>query len=232
MYERFDEPARRALESAFDEARALGHGQVGTEHLLLGLLTVTDTGAARSLVTSGATLEGCRAKVAEASVGKQVGGAPQDLPLTDRATRALERAGRLSLRRRSPTVSSDHVLLSILDVEGTAGQVLRGLSVDLTGLRGSLPSADEGAPPGPEPEREPGPVARPEPQPQPEPEAEPAAGGLPCCPHCRTSLDSVLAHRPVTSRSQDGGTAAWIVAYCSSCGTAIGATAGRVRAAR
>jgi hypothetical protein len=38
----------------------------------------------------------------------------------------------------SDVVRADHVLLSVLDVEGTAGQVLRGLSVDPSVVREAL----------------------------------------------------------------------------------------------
>jgi len=38
MFERFNEPARRAVVIAQEEARRLGHQSIGTEHLLLGLI--------------------------------------------------------------------------------------------------------------------------------------------------------------------------------------------------
>src|SRR6202044_3204838 len=54
---------------------------------------------------------------------------------------ALERAARLALRRHDALVDTSHILLSVLDVEGRAGQVLRGLGVDLNALRASLDSS-------------------------------------------------------------------------------------------
>src|SRR5206468_11578737 len=63
-----------------------------------------------------------------------------ELPLTERANRAMERAGRLSLRRRDPKVEPEHVLLSVLDVEGRAGQVLRVINVDPLRLREAVDS--------------------------------------------------------------------------------------------
>ena len=38
MFARFTEPARQVVVLAQDEARALRHNYIGTEHLLLGLL--------------------------------------------------------------------------------------------------------------------------------------------------------------------------------------------------
>ena len=49
MLERFDEAAERVVAFAQDEARAMGHWYVGTEHLLLGLVAEpTARPAARS----------------------------------------------------------------------------------------------------------------------------------------------------------------------------------------
>lgn len=49
MFERFTDSARRAVIEAQGEARGLGHGWVGTEHLLLGILADADSLAARTL---------------------------------------------------------------------------------------------------------------------------------------------------------------------------------------
>jgi ATP-dependent Clp protease ATP-binding subunit ClpC len=119
----------------------LGHGHVGTEHLLLGLLIQAGSAAAEALHASGVSLAPGREKVIEALASRATAPAPgagDQVPLTDRASRALDRATRLSLRMGSEVVGSDHVLLSVLDVEGTAGQVLRGLSVDPSVVREAL----------------------------------------------------------------------------------------------
>ena len=53
MVNRFTEKAQRALNSALGAAREMGHTYIGTEHLLLGLLTETDSIAARILESRG-----------------------------------------------------------------------------------------------------------------------------------------------------------------------------------
>jgi ATP-dependent Clp protease ATP-binding subunit ClpA len=58
----FTEAARRALEASSDAARKLGHNYVGTEHLLLGLLTVDDLGCT-TLKNLGIDLDELRKKV-------------------------------------------------------------------------------------------------------------------------------------------------------------------------
>jgi ATP-dependent Clp protease ATP-binding subunit ClpC len=208
VIERFDSSARAAVDGAYQAARELEHNQVGTEHLLLGVLAQADTGAAGALVACGATLEGCRVKVAEAVASKRQGTAAPDLTLTARANLALERAGRLSLRQRRDHVEVGHILLSVLDVEGTAGQVLRGLAVDPDCVRQrlSLPSDETIGR-----EFSQSTAARP-------------ADVRPRCPQCRSHLDSTLAHRVLESREDGGATARFVVVYCSRCGCAIAGT--------
>jgi ATP-dependent Clp protease ATP-binding subunit ClpC len=55
--------AKRVIEQAIAESRALGHNYVGTEHLLLGLATVQPTTAAQFLADLGATVEKIRQTV-------------------------------------------------------------------------------------------------------------------------------------------------------------------------
>lgn len=212
-FERYSAEARRAVELAAQEARHLGHGRVGTEHLLLGLLGERNTPAGRALAAGGASLALCREKVTEALANRPVPpprGEGKQLPLTDRATRAIDRANRLAARLGSEDVLTEHLLLSLLDVEGTAGQVLRGQSVDLAAVRKALSSpasspteASLGAP-----------LAQPAPPLAAEP-APPSAVG-PLCGKCEAPLDKSLGR--TTFRSGEV-----VVFYCTACGTAIGA---------
>lgn len=75
MFERFTDRARRVVANAQEEARSLGHGWIGTEHLLLGLLGEDDGIAARVLAAAGVTHEAVRADV-DAIVGR--GTTPSD----------------------------------------------------------------------------------------------------------------------------------------------------------
>ena len=64
MFERFTERARQAVVLAGDEARALKHNYLGTEHILLGLLREDEGIAGRVLESFGITVEEVRAWVA------------------------------------------------------------------------------------------------------------------------------------------------------------------------
>ena len=237
--ERFDDQARRALGHARQAARDLGHDQVGTEHLLLGLLSEGGTDAARALSRCGVTFEACRAKVAEAVANKRHGPHSEDLSFTDRATLALERADRMSLRQRCDQVGTRHVLLSVLDVEGTAGQVLRGTSVDPERIRkeieraateeagviseagvdsktGAVSRTGVGQQAGVG--QEAGAAAR-----VPASATQPAP---PRCPACRRDLEASLSYRVLAATGPGRSRARISVVYCSACGTTIGVVPG------
>ena len=66
--------------------------------------------------------------------------------MSERAKRALGRAGRLANRRRDEFVQPGHILLSIIEVEGRSGQVLRGLSVDVGVLEQAVVSSMDNEP--------------------------------------------------------------------------------------
>jgi ATP-dependent Clp protease ATP-binding subunit ClpC len=207
MLERFSDQARRAVAMAQQEARRLGHNRVGTEHLLLGLLADPDSPTAVALTNAGASLDAARQKVAEAVPRDTEQPAPHGrVTLTPRAKRALERASRFSLQRRDREVETTHVLLGVLDVEGTAGQVLRGVGVDITSLTHAADIAVEvhshAAIVDP-PERRDAP---------------------PRCAVCGSPLDAALACRVVGARIEPRESRPFLVAYCAVCGSTIGAT--------
>jgi ATP-dependent Clp protease ATP-binding subunit ClpC len=63
VIERFSTHCREALAAAEREARALKHGQVATEHVLLGLLRVEESVAARALRALGVTHRKARRRI-------------------------------------------------------------------------------------------------------------------------------------------------------------------------
>jgi ATP-dependent Clp protease ATP-binding subunit ClpA len=198
----FAPDARRAVSAAESEARELGHGRVGTEHLLLGLLRDEASVASAVLLDAGATLAAARRKVREA-VGSAAPPGDGALTLTPRASRALGRAARFSHARRAPAVGSEHLLEGVLDVEGTAGQVLRGLGVDVERVRGAL---------------DPDAATRRQP-----PASAPVAAPPAVCPSCRTKVDGSLTWHTATATSVDGGAVRDAIVFsCSACGETLG----------
>lgn len=205
VLENYSAEARRAVSLATAEARRLAHPRVGTEHLLLGLLAADGDATAHTLSTAGATLAAARHKVAEAA-GSESGEMPAGEPtFTPRARRALERAGRFSRHSREAEVRTEHVLLGVLNVEGLACQVLRGLDVDLGRLRDALVERPtETAPDLDEP-------------PAPRPTIRPRCAG------CAAALDDTLIVTSMTGRREAGGMTPVEIVSCGACGTVIGA---------
>jgi len=117
MLEHFDESARQCVILAQDEARRMGHGEIGAEHLLLALARIDE-----GLV--GTEIERLRAAV----VGQRGIGAETDdgmIAFTAEAKAALEDANAQALARGQTTIHPAHVLLAVLDADGDARRVLR-----------------------------------------------------------------------------------------------------------
>src|SRR5436305_10144845 len=93
MFERFTDRARRVVVLAQEEARLLGHSYIGTEHILLGLISEQEGVAAKVLDRLGISLEAVRSKV-EGIIGEGSGAPSGHIPFTPRAKKVLE----LSLR--------------------------------------------------------------------------------------------------------------------------------------
>ena len=93
MFERFTDRARRVVVLAQDEARGLKHNYIGTEHLLLGLISEGEGVAAKALETMGIKGEAVRASVIEI-IGEGEKPVEGHIPFTPRAKRVFE----LSLR--------------------------------------------------------------------------------------------------------------------------------------
>jgi ATP-dependent Clp protease ATP-binding subunit ClpA len=105
MFERFTAEARAVVVEAGVEARTLGHGWVGTEHLLLGVLADRSSDVARALRDLGIDAGRVRAQVlAEVGAGVDDETALRDLgiDLRDVRRRVEERFGAGALDRNPP----------------------------------------------------------------------------------------------------------------------------------
>ena len=221
MPEGLDRAARSVRDHAVTAAHPLGHSYGGTAHLLLGLLAGGEGVAAEALRQAGATPEGALAKVVEAVGRAEPVPASVELGFTARGARALDRASRFSLQRRAPQVGTGDLLLGVLDVEGTAGQVLRGLGVDVPALRSAVRGRLAG-PVGAAGSGEDVPVERAGDSAP--PEAAQVARVGPRCVRCGATLEGNLAHLPLASAGP-GERRQVVVAYCAACGATLGVLA-------
>ena len=130
MFERFTERARQAVVLAQDEARLFGHGHIGTEHLLLGVLREEEGVAAEVLAALGVTLADVRAAVEE-TVGRGEGTPTGQMPFTPRGKQALELSLREALRLDHNWIGTEHILLALTRMpESAGGRILARAGVD------------------------------------------------------------------------------------------------------
>ncbi|HEY8703418.1 MAG TPA: Clp protease N-terminal domain-containing protein, partial [Gaiellaceae bacterium] len=135
MFERFTERARQVVVLAQDEARALKHNYIGTEHILLGLLREEEGLAARVLESLDITVEEVRAQVARI-VGQGDEVTTGQIPFTPRAKKVLELSLREALQLGHNYIGTEHILLGLIrEGEGVAAQVLVKLGADLNRVR-------------------------------------------------------------------------------------------------
>ena len=104
---------RAVVASAEAEARKLHHDRLGTEHLLLGVLSHPGEPGARALAKLGVTLGPTRAQVMRI-VGLPETPSPPALTQTPMARSALGGALREAIEAGHTTVASEHVLLAML----------------------------------------------------------------------------------------------------------------------
>jgi len=134
-FRRMSEAARAVILAAREEAGALGHDSVGTEHLLLALGEGSGTAAA-ALRRAGIDQAAVRSAV-ERIVGRGTPGPSGHRPFSPGAKKAMELALREAIRLHQDRIGTEHLLLGVIrGGEGVAAQVLvKDLGVDLNALR-------------------------------------------------------------------------------------------------
>ncbi|HPT76470.1 MAG TPA: ATP-dependent Clp protease ATP-binding subunit [Defluviitaleaceae bacterium] len=113
MMGKFTRRAQEALQASQQAAAELGHGYVGTEHILIGLLRIDDSVAARALKNQGVSEEAIVDKLkAVIGMGDIATAEPQDF--TPRAKRIIEMSFREALKMGAGYIGTEHLLLALL----------------------------------------------------------------------------------------------------------------------
>ena len=138
MFERFTERARQVVVLAQDEARALKHNYIGTEHILLGLLREEEGLAARVLESLDITVERVRSQVVRiVGSGEEV--TSGQIPFTPRAKKVLELALREALSLGHNYIGTEHILLGLVrENEGVAARILLDFDADAEKIRNEI----------------------------------------------------------------------------------------------
>jgi ATP-dependent Clp protease ATP-binding subunit ClpC len=138
MFERFTDRARLVVIRAQEEARALDHEFIGTEHVLLGLIHDGSGVAAEALEALGIDLAALRRKVEEVA-GRGGQPSPAMIPFTPRAKTVLELSLSESRALGHQHVGTEHILLGLIrQGDGVAARVLSELGVDLDAARAQV----------------------------------------------------------------------------------------------
>ncbi len=147
MTNRFTRKAQNALNHALIAARSFGHSYVGSEHLLVGLASDSESVSARILAAKGAT----RAKIIDTITTAIGTGTPTDVTaadLTPRTKQIIEMSAYTSTRLGHSYIGTEHLLLSLLEeTDCVALRVLEALGVSATDLKNSLLSYLDGVKP-------------------------------------------------------------------------------------
>jgi len=135
VFERFTERARQVVVLAQDESRRLGHGYIGTEHILLGLLREEEGIAARVLESMGVTLEEAQAEV-DRLVERGEPASTGQIPFTPGGKKTLELALQEAVALGHHHIGTEHVLLGLARVDdGVASRILRTFDADPEKIR-------------------------------------------------------------------------------------------------
>jgi ATP-dependent Clp protease ATP-binding subunit ClpC len=134
MFGRFTERAQKVLALAQEEAIRLGHNNIGTEHILLGLVREGDGIAAKALFALGLGPEKIQKEV-ENLIGRGQDTA-QTIHYTPRAKKVIELSMDEARKLGHSYVGTEHVLLGLIrEGEGVAARVLNNLGVSLNKAR-------------------------------------------------------------------------------------------------
>jgi ATP-dependent Clp protease ATP-binding subunit ClpC len=127
VFERFSEETREVVRSAQLEARAMGHGAIGTEHLVLALTSVTaGIVVVEFLAELGITSEAVREQVRERLGPGPDRAASGQVPFSPLAKRALELSMRESLSCGDRIIRPEHLLLAISGMGESGGSEILG----------------------------------------------------------------------------------------------------------
>ncbi|MCA0985539.1 ATP-dependent protease ATP-binding subunit ClpC [Halobacillus yeomjeoni] len=134
MFGRFTERAQKVLALAQEEAVRLGHNNIGTEHILLGLVSEGEGIAAKALTALGLESTKIQQEV-EKLIGKG-DKVSQTIHYTPRAKKVIELSMDEARKLGHSYVGTEHILLGLIrEGEGVAARVLNNLGVSLNKAR-------------------------------------------------------------------------------------------------
>lgn len=136
MWQFFNEKGKKVVQLAHKEALRLGHDVIGTEHLLLGLLSDMDPICAQMLEAQGVTAMEIKNRIDSLVEKNQPKDKIVDLPLSPRARRVLDISMREARGMGLNYVGAEHIMLGLVsEGEGLASQVLGNFGFNISRMR-------------------------------------------------------------------------------------------------
>ena len=133
MFSNFTEKARMALSHAHNIACEMGHGYIGSEHLLLGIIREGSGVAAKVLLKSGISETVAKDKLLESIPSGMPIDINTELSLTPRSKKILEISAMEARKLKHNYIGTEHILMAIIrDGDGVGAQLLSALGVNLT----------------------------------------------------------------------------------------------------
>jgi hypothetical protein len=130
---------RNVLEQGREEARRFHHDFIGTEHLLLGLMTLGPGAPINVPQKLGLDAETIRREVEKFVGSGSDSNIRENIPCTPRARRAMDLAAREArAANRAEVAAQDLFLGLLLEGDGVAARVLKNLGVDVEKTRREL----------------------------------------------------------------------------------------------
>ncbi|MED4705132.1 ATP-dependent protease ATP-binding subunit ClpC [Bacillus velezensis] len=135
MFGRFTERAQKVLALAQEEALRLGHTNIGTEHILLGLVREGEGIAFKALEALGLNSDKMQKEV-ESLIGRGQESTTSVPHYTPRAKKVIELSMDEARKLGHSYVGTEHILLGLIrEGEGVAARVLNNLGVSLNKAR-------------------------------------------------------------------------------------------------
>ena len=138
MNTRFTQKARNVLTTALDEARRLGHTYVGSEHILLGLSSETDSAVSRILIKNGIVPDRMRASVISISGKGNVSSVGAD-DMTPCVKKIIEESHAISSGHSQSYIGTEHILLALLNEKNSVAiKILETCDVKIEDIKNEI----------------------------------------------------------------------------------------------
>jgi len=136
MFEKFTEKAKRILFLARYEASQQGAKQIGTEHILLGLLKESEETTRELFTRANVSIDLLQAEIERRGPLREKLSTSVEIPFSEETKKVLEYAEEEADRLGHPHIGTEHLLLGLLRMEdSTAGRVLAERGMRLYAIR-------------------------------------------------------------------------------------------------